>query len=278
MNLAKVRGSVYLWRLKRWAVRFLRPQRANFRLDGTPKRILALGVYLSDRKNTSHHVVEELGKSVFHNVTQRWVCIGDDEGSTLVESATVLRSAGPIPKFRILNQLLKDIPIRDFDFLLVLDDDIVLPRGFVDAFVSAQQQCDFSLCQPARTSTSWIDHALVEQEDGLLGRQTRFVEIGPVFSIRSNLFDTLLPFDETSPMGWGLDFVWPILVERAGLKMGIIDAVPVDHSLRKPVQTYNFRQVEQEQEAYLSGCEHVSLEQAFTTLRRIPLNAEVRMS
>jgi hypothetical protein len=271
MNRANVPGFVYLWRLKRWAGRFFRPRRADFIVESTPKRILALGVYLCDRKNTSPGVVQELRKSSVHNVTQRWARIGIRKGAALVEAVTVMSSPAPIPKFKILNQMLKEVSMRDFDVLLVLDDDIVLPRGFIDAFIAAQQQCDFSLCQPARTHTSWIDHRMVEQEDGLMGRQTRFVEIGPVFSIRSDLFDTLLPFDERSPMGWGLDFVWPILVEGRGLKMGIIDAVPVDHSLRKPVQSYSFRQAVQEEAEFLSTCAHLSREQAFTTLRKYPL-------
>ncbi len=41
-------------------------------------------------------------------------------------------------------------------------------------------------------------------------------------------------------MGWGNDFVWPVLAEKHNLKMGIVDAVPVGHNLRKPVAYYNY--------------------------------------
>ena len=41
----------------------------------------------------------------------------------------------------------------------------------------------------------------------------------------------LLPFDEACGMGWGLDLI--VKIEQAGLKMGIIDATPVTHALRR---------------------------------------------
>lgn len=237
-------------------------------------RILALGVYLSDRPNTADHVAQELSESTQHHVTQRWARIGMAKGSAAIESATALSSAAPKPKFEILNQLLEGVRLEDFDLLLVVDDDIVLPRRFVDALVYAQQKCDFSLCQPARTTNSWIDHPIVAQRRGLLGRQTRFVEIGPVFSVRSDLFDALIPFDDTSPMGWGLDFVWPVQLERIGRKMGIIDAVPVSHCLRKPAANYDKMQAMEQFHVFLKNRQHLSSDEAFTVLASFPLETD----
>ena len=49
----------------------------------------------------------------------------------------------------------------------------------------------------------------------------------------------IFPFDETSPMGWGFDFVWPWLAEAKGRMIGVIDSTPVDHSMRKQGEAYD---------------------------------------
>lgn len=72
--------------------------------------------------------------------------------------------------------------------------------------------------QPARTLHSFHDHHITLQRPWCIAR--------------------LLPFDERSPMGWGYDHIWPVRIEAAGLSMGIIDRVPVDHSLREQSRTY----------------------------------------
>ena len=67
-------------------------------------------------------------------------------------------------------------------------------------------------------------------------------------------------------MGWGLDLVWPVTVERAGLRMGIVDAVPVRHSLRRPAQHYRHGHAQAEMHAYLERREHLRIEQASVIL------------
>jgi hypothetical protein len=92
------------------------------------------------------------------------------------------------------------------------------------------------------------------------------VEIGPVFSIRKDVFPLLLPFDENSSMGWGYDFVWPCLIEDGELRMGIIDAMPVEHSIRKPMQNYNYEDVNKIMKDYLSKTRHLDKNEAFRIL------------
>lgn len=260
--------------LRRWTARFVRPRQRLASTACAPVRILALGIYLSDRPNTAAHVARELGASMRHRVTQRWARIGRAGGPhPVAASDTALACAEPEPKFGLLNRMLEGVPLADYDLLMVVDDDIVLPRGFVDAYVWAQQRCGFSLCQPARTASSWIDHPVVAQQRGLLGRQTRFVEIGPLFSLRSDLFGALLPFDDASPMGWGLDLVWPVLVERTRKTMGIVDAVPVSHCLRKPAVHYDRSQAMAQMRDFLNNRPHLSREEAFAVLAVFQLEA-----
>ena len=44
-------------------------------------------------------------------------------------------------------------------------------------------------------------------------------------------------------MGWGYESVWAYELPHHGLKMGIIDAVPVDHGLREPLAYYSWRKL-----------------------------------
>jgi hypothetical protein len=122
---------------------------------------------------------------------------------------------------------------------------------------------DFALAQPARTHDSYIDHRFVEQLDGITARQTRYVEIGPLFSMRADALPILTPFDVTTPMGWGYDFTWPLAMDAAKLKMGIVDAVPVSHKLRKPVANYLHSDADRQMKEYFTDRPHLKPEEAF---------------
>jgi hypothetical protein len=148
----------------------------------------------------------------------------------------------------------------------------VLPENFLDRYLESVAQYDFALAQPARTHESFgphmiVDefsgHPFVEQLDGLVARQTRFVEIGPIFSVHRSAFELMFPFDEASPMGWGYDFVWPQVIANAGLKMGIIDAVPIAHSLRKTGFYYHHDKARAEMKEFLAHRPHLSPDEAF---------------
>lgn len=226
-------------------------------------KLLVAGVYLADRPNTVDHLVAAFSASERHSVTQRWAAIGESPPS--VSQVTVERLSKPAPKFTIINRLVAEW--RGFDYVLVCDDDIRVPRGFLDAFISYQVSCDFALAQPARTRTSYADRKFARAMRGVRARRTRFVEIGPLFSVRADLAPRLLPFDEESPMGWGYDFVWPVLAETAGLKLGVVDATRVAHSLRAQASAYSSAQASREMLAYLDKHPHLEKRDAFSVLQ-----------
>jgi hypothetical protein len=124
------------------------------------------------------------------------------------------------PKFRLINRLLSQERLGDYEYLIVIDDDIQLPENFLHLFLDAQAALDFRLAQPARTPKSYIDHPIVAQQAGTFARQTRWVEVGPLVSIHRSIFDLVLPFDERSPMGWGYENVWAYELWTRRLKMG----------------------------------------------------------
>jgi hypothetical protein len=229
--------------------------------------VLVLGVYLSDQKDNMVPIVENFNSPGQWHVMQKWASIATEAPSEDVKKVTVLELQHGLPKFILLNKLLSEEVLDYYDFVIVCDDDVSLPPDFLTSYLELVIHYDFALAQPARTPDSFIDHHFVQQMAGLRARQTRFVEIGPLFSVRRDFFSTIFPFDERSYMGWGYDFVWPCLIEKQGLKMGIIDAIPVEHRLRKPVKHYNYDKADKSEKDYLSRNPHLSWDEAFRILK-----------
>jgi hypothetical protein len=229
--------------------------------------VLVLGIYLADRPNTVSHLVRGFAEATRYSVTQRWIALRGALPDPDIAAVTVDRIGELVPKFILLNRMLSQIDWRPFDYLVFTDDDIVTQRGFLDAFLGWQGQLDLALAQPARTQYSFADRKFCRQRKGIRGRQTRFVEIGPLFSVRRDLAPRIVPFDESSPMGWGYDFVWPVIAESAGARIGIIDVTPVDHSLRGQAVAYSNQAAGQAMQAYLARRRHLSKDEAFTVLQ-----------
>ena len=235
-------------------------------MDRIPETVLVIGIYLSGQKNNVEHLVNHFNTPSQWQVFQKWIAIGGNAQSEEVRKVTVMNLQNGLPKFVLLNKLLAKETLGRYDFIIVSDDDISLPPDFLNTYLDLVLKYDFALAQPARTHNSYIDHPFVEQLDGLKARRTRFIEIGPLISIRRDAYSILLPFDESSHMGWGYDFVWPCLIEKMGLRMGIADATPVDHSLRKPVKNYNYDKANKSMEDYLSRNPHLTKGEAFRIL------------
>jgi hypothetical protein len=231
--------------------------------EQSARRVLVVGVYLADKENLAPRISQELAASSNWRVEQRWISLGKSQPHPHMAPYTVQAIDMPTPKFSLLNQLLGHIELHEFEYIIVTDDDIQLPIGFVDSYLALVSRYDLALAQPARTHDSYTDHYFVKQLRGIDARWTRFVEIGPLFSLHSSTFNHFLPFDETSPMGWGNDFVWPVMIENKGLKMGIVDAVPVTHNMRKPVAFYDYTTSTKDMSKYLSERSHLSKEEAF---------------
>lgn len=203
------------------------------------KRVLVIGIYLRDKPNLAPEIVAALA-STKHMITHRWASIGRGvQRAAEMASVTVAAYDAPCPKFAIVNRMLGAEDLTEYDYVLVTDDDIELPSGFLDDFIGIQDTFGFALAQPARTLQSNADHAVTVERHSCIARQTRFVEIGPLFSIASPAFELLIPFDESFYMGWGLDHVWPVLLGRAHLTLGVIDVTPVHHRMRPVASTYS---------------------------------------
>ena len=141
-------------------------------------------------------------------------------------SASSRARAGERGKFENLNALLEGNPVRGNDWLLVIDDDVALPRGFLDAFLFLAERFGLAMAQPAHRQRSHAAWEITRRRRGSVVRETPFVEIGPVSAFSAATFDTLLPFPPLR-YGWGLDLHWSALARRQGWRAGIVDATPI---------------------------------------------------
>ena len=141
-------------------------------------------------------------------------------------------------KFENLNAVLADRAPAERDWLVVVDDDVVLPPRFLDRFLAICDALDFALAQPAQT---WRSHAawrVTRRRGGVVARETHFVEIGPVTALRADALAELFPFPPLR-YGWGLDVHWSALARDRGWKLGVVDALPVRHDWKPVAARYS---------------------------------------
>jgi hypothetical protein len=183
--------------------------------------------------------------------------------------ATIFHASEPTPKFALINRLIAGQDLDRFDHVIVVDDDIYVHSGFLQEFLACQQLFGFALAQPSRAWHSHFDHGFVLRRPWLAARETRFVECGPLVSFTRAAARLLIPFEAESEM-WGIDLVWPVAIRDAGLTMGIVDAVSVDHSLRGQGTTYDRSREWEAMQAFLAKTPHLPMSDAFTVLKRHP--------
>ncbi|ENV90487.1 DUF707 domain-containing protein [Acinetobacter bereziniae] len=203
------------------------------------KKILLIGIYLTDYPNQAIHLMEQFSKSNEHTVDQKWVAIGGNEVPEELKSSTILHLKEKTPKFKLLNQIFSGIKLNTYDYLIVTDDDIVVHDQFLDVYIDIVDRYNLKIAQPSRTRHSFNIHKIVLQNRNTIARVTNFVEIGPIFSFHSSIFQYVLPFPDGAEMGWGLDYIWPKIAEKYKFKIGIVDEVAVDHSYRPQSKTYS---------------------------------------
>ncbi len=235
--------------LDAWALITLRPARLARAAQASPptRRVLVLGVDRPGLAGLMEAARAELSTSR-HEVEFAIAPARDGRG-----------------KFENLNALLADHPATGHDWLLVLDDDVALPRGFLDRFLFLAERFDLSLAQPAHRRHSHAAWSVTRRRAGSAARETAFVEIGPVTAFRADTFDALLPFPELR-MGWGLDLHWAALAREHGWRLGVVDAVPVLHDLRPPAATYSREEAIAEARDFLRERPYLPREQAERTL------------
>ncbi len=138
----------------------------------------------------------------------------------------------PGPKWPGIARLLDEHPelLDRYDTFWFPDDDLAADAHTLDRMFAFFRAHRLALAQPALTHDSYFTWNTLLQQPRYHLRYTRFVEaMAPIFS-RAALAACAPSFGE-SPSGWGLDWAWPVLCERAGLdRIAVIDATPVRHT------------------------------------------------
>jgi GT2 family glycosyltransferase len=219
------------------------------------RRVLAIGVVRPEHARRAERIRTELLRSR-HEVELR-TC-----------------DPGELGKFENLNRLLAERaggpPIHDRDWLLVVDDDIELPRGFLDRLLFLCERFELQLAQPAHRSRSHAAWQVTRRRPGSVVRETQFVEIGPVTAFAQATFETLLPFPELS-MGWGLDAHWAALAREHGWRCGVIDAVAIGHRVAPAADAYSRESAIAEAREFLAQRPYLpstEMQRTLTTHRR----------
>ncbi|HUA75327.1 MAG TPA: glycosyltransferase [Solirubrobacteraceae bacterium] len=172
---------------------------------------------------------------------------------------------GEAGKFENLNRLLASHPPGEHDWLLVVDDDVELPRGFLDRFLFLCERFSLQLAQPAHRLNSHAAWPQTRRRAGSVVREVRFVEIGPVTAFARATFPVLLPFPELR-MGWGLDAHWAALAGEHGWRCGVTDAVAIGHRAAPAADAYSREQALREAREFLASRPYVRAEEAKRTL------------
>jgi hypothetical protein len=210
------------------------------------RRVLAIGIERAGEPNLLAGARRELLRSK-HDVR--------------FDSTTV----GELGKFENLNALLAHNPPQAYDWLLVVDDDVSLPRGFLDSFVFLAERFGLRLAQPAHRARSHAAWQITRRRPGSLLRETAYIEIGPVTAFHSATFDLLLPFPELRA-GWGLDAHWAAIAQQHGWPMGIVDATPIRHGLRQIAAFYDREEAIAEGTGFLSDRPYLKVSESQRTL------------
>lgn len=177
----------------------------------------------------------------------------------------VSTAVGTRGKFENLNRMLRDVPAQDHDWLLAIDDDVALPRHFLDVFVFLVERFRLQLAQPAHRHRSHAAWEVTRRRSASVVRETRFVEIGPVTAFHSTTFEVLLPFPELR-VGWGLDAHWSAVAAEHGWRMGVVDATPVLHATRPVAASYDRQAAIDEARGFLAARAYTPAVQAAETL------------
>jgi hypothetical protein len=164
-------------------------------------------------------------------------------------------------KFENLNQVLAAAPGGDFDWLLVVDDDLRLPARFLDRFVGICEAFELDLAQPAQSQRSHSAWRVTRRRPASLLRETRFVEIGPLTAFGRRAAAELLPFPELR-FGWGLDLHWAAVAAERGWRLGVVDATPVRHETATVGSSYRTADARAEAAGFLADRPYLPADRA----------------
>jgi hypothetical protein len=246
-----------------WAA-LVPPRLARRARSAAGGEVLVLGVYAPDHERTMLAAVSELRRSR-RGVRVALAALG--QASARLRAETLVDGRSGRGKFENLNALLASAPPGAARWVVVLDDDVRLPRGFLDGFLFLAERLDLQIAQPAHRRTSHAAWVVTRRDPSCVARVTRMVEIGPVTAFHARVVPDLLPFPPLR-MGWGLDSHWAAVALERGWRLGVVDATPIRHRSRLTASAYDRGEAIEEMRGFLAHRPYVERETALTVVER----------
>jgi hypothetical protein len=124
-----------------------------------------------------------------------------------------------------LNRLLAE---RPDGWTVLADDDVRFRRSNLLELIRIAERVGLDISQPAHALGSNVSHSFTRTAPFCVARLTSFVEIGPIVVLSPAALPHVVPLPEEG-MGWGTEVAWSDLQRTSGLKLGIVDAVRIEH-------------------------------------------------
>ena len=175
--------------------------------------------------------------------TRNWDLVvnyfGDDSSKYLSPDCIRIDSKGP--KWPALCELMENNRNlwENYDYVWFPDDDLLIDGSQLNYYFDICASNDLSVSQPSLTWNSHISHMITAHNPQFFLRYTNFVEImAPCF--KTDIVSPLLTTFSENLSGWGLDHLWPRLVDG---KFAIVDAVGMCHT--RPVGGPNYKMLQE---------------------------------
>lgn len=193
-------------------------------------------------------VIVRAGDNSLH---PRWLAGGDarswdivvnyyGEQEQLYRRPDIERIDSKGPKWPALQLLLQETPrfLRDYDYVWLPDDDLDTTADQIDLLFRIMAGHNLQVAQPSLEHSSYFGHLTTLHNNRFRIRYTNYVEVmAPCFT--TAVLERAVPLFNANLSGWGLDFVWPKLVDEPASQIAIIDAVQVRHT--RPVGGPNYK-------------------------------------
>jgi hypothetical protein len=195
----------------------------------SPPLVLA-GVYRRENGENLRRIIEDEG--LRRGDVALWAL---DEEHPVLSPHTV--GVGPGGRFALLQSCIEKLSPKDGNWLVIADDDVALPsKGIRRAAVVAKAMA-LDIAQPAHAWNSYYTYPFTLARPLTVGRQTDFVEIGPLLLVSPRGLGLLPTLSHSSPMGWGVDVEWSEASRIGRVSLGIVDLVAMRH-LKRPGRNY----------------------------------------
>lgn len=135
-------------------------------------------------------------------------------------------------KYRMLHALFTTVApqlLEEYDYFYFIDDDIALSTADINRMFSLSRAFGMSITQASLSHNSFCSWPIFKRKADCMLRYMGQVEVmAPLFS-QDALRQCLVSFNENKS-SWGLDSVWPKILGYPQNKLGVFDAVVMEHT------------------------------------------------